>query len=46
VTSDESAVQAWAVSAQIDARWLLPLPRGPLNSRIVSGQSGQLSIRA
>ena len=29
--------------AQIDARWLLPLPFGPVSRRIVSGQSGQHS---
>ena len=33
-----------AVVAQIEARWLLPLPRGPISRRIVSGQSGQLSM--
>ena len=31
-------------AAQIAARWLLPLPAGPSRRRIVSGQSGQLSI--
>jgi hypothetical protein len=45
-TSNASVVQPFAVLAQIDAKWLFPLPRGPCRRSTVSGHSGQLSMTA
>ena len=44
VTPEAGTVQAWERVAQIEARWLLPLPYGPVMRQTVSGQRGQASI--
>ena len=46
VISAAFAVQACERVAQIEARWLLPLPEGPVSRQTVSGQFGQASISA
>src|SRR5690606_22182220 len=44
VSAVAAVTRAPACAAQIAARWLLPLPSGPVSSMTRAGQSGQWSI--